>query len=104
MRGEPLKIYGDGAAIRAWCYVSDFVDGVVRAIDSDAAIGQVFNIGNPREVETTLGLARHIMRLVPGTRCESHRVDRTDVRARVPSIEKARTLADMNRPSIWKQD
>jgi nucleoside-diphosphate-sugar epimerase len=52
-RGEPLVIQGDGSAIRAWCFIDDFVDAIVRILETDASAGRVFNIGNPAEIETT---------------------------------------------------
>lgn len=90
--GQPLMIYGDGSAIRAWCYVDDLVDAVEAILQSPAADGQVFNIGNPREVETTLGLARRVMKLRPGLSIQYRDTERTEVRARIPSIDKAREL------------
>lgn len=93
LAGKPLAIYNDGSPIRAWCYVSDMVDAVEAILQApEAAAGQVFNIGNPREVETTLGLARRVARLIPGTTLQTRRVERAEVRARVPSIEKARRV------------
>jgi UDP-glucose 4-epimerase len=90
--GKPLTVYGDGAAIRAWCYVSDMVKAVEAILRTPEAAGQVFNIGNPREAETTLGLARHIVRLSPGSAIQFQGVTRAEVRARVPNIEKARRV------------
>jgi nucleoside-diphosphate-sugar epimerase len=90
--GQPLTVYGDGAAIRAWCYVSDLVDAVSAILRAPESAGQVFNIGNPREVETTLGLARRIAALAPGATLRTQANARTEVRARVPSIDKARKL------------
>jgi nucleoside-diphosphate-sugar epimerase len=93
LAGQPLTIYGDGTPIRAWCYVSDMVDAVGAILRSpDRAAGQTFNIGNPREVETTLGLARLVARLIPGATLQTKHIDRAEVRARVPSIEKARSI------------
>ena len=92
VEGHPMTVYGDGAAIRAWCYVSDFVDAVVAVLAAPAAINQDFNIGNPREVVTTLGLARQVSRLVPSAAIQFKAVARAEVRARVPSIEKAKRL------------
>ena len=91
-RGEPIKVYGDGSPIRAWCYVSDMVAAIDRILYNPAAAGQTFNVGNPREVETTLGLARAVARLAPGAKIEFEQVVRSEVRARVPSIEKARQV------------
>jgi nucleoside-diphosphate-sugar epimerase len=90
--GAPLTVYNDGSAIRAWCFVSDLVAAVEAILRTPEAAGQVFNIGNPREVETTVGLARAVARLAPGSRIVFETVDRSEVRARVPSIEKARRI------------
>jgi UDP-glucose 4-epimerase len=92
VNGQPMTIYGDGSAIRAWCYISDLVDAVESILRTPAAAGLAFNIGNPAEVETTVGLARRIARLVPGATMQFQDVSRSEVRARVPSIEKARKL------------
>lgn len=90
--GQPLTVYGDGSAIRAWCYVSDLVDAVATILHTPDSAGQVFNLGNPREVETTLGLARRIAALVPAATIRMQDMERADVRARVPSIDTARKM------------
>lgn len=88
--GRPMTVYGDGAALRAWCYVSDFV-AAAQAVLSRRAAGEIFNIGNPREVETTLGLARRIARMT-GAPIRFKAMKRAEVRGRVPCIDKARRL------------
>jgi UDP-glucose 4-epimerase len=90
--GEPLVVYGDGTAIRAWCYIDDFADAIEAILRAPGAAGKDFNLGNPREVETTLGLARRVARLVPGARIESRPVARSEVRARIPVIDRAREV------------
>jgi nucleoside-diphosphate-sugar epimerase len=90
--GQPITVYGDGNAIRAWCYVSDLVDAVYRILNNGEASATVFNIGNAREIETTLGLARRIARLDPDTKIQFKKVERTEVRARVPVVERARAV------------
>ncbi|MBZ5647076.1 MAG: NAD-dependent epimerase/dehydratase family protein [Acidobacteriia bacterium] len=92
IEGRPLTVYGDGSPIRAWCYVSDMVEAVERILVKPESAAGVFNVGNPSEIETTLGLARRIARLVPGTRIEFQSMGRAEVRARVPVIERARQL------------
>jgi nucleoside-diphosphate-sugar epimerase len=94
--GKPITVYGSGSAIRAWCYVSDLTDAVERMVGNPRAAGHVFNIGNPREVTTTLGLARAVARLVPGTEIVFREVDRAEVRSRVPVIRRAEELLDYN--------
>src|SRR4029077_17804062 len=93
----PITLYNDGTQIRAWCYVDDFVDGVLRLIERPEAIGQVFNLGNPQGTITNLELANMIIRL---TSSKSTIVFNThpgpEVDLRVPSIEKAMTLLGFN--------
>lgn len=90
--GTPLSVYGDGTPIRSWCYVDDMVDAVIAALNTPESAGETFNIGNPRETETTLGLARRIAALVPGSSIRFVSMDRAEVRSRVPDIDKARRI------------
>jgi len=91
--GQPLTVYGDGSATRAWCYVSDLVDAVESLLASpEAAAGQVLNVGNPEAVESTLGLAQRIARLAPGTEVRFQAVQRAEVRDRAPVITLAQRL------------
>lgn len=48
VRNEPITVYGDGQATRAFCYVSDLVDGMLRLLWSNEFMP--VNIGNPREM------------------------------------------------------
>ncbi len=48
---EPLTVYGDGKATRAFCYVTDLVDGMLRLLWSDEP--NPVNIGSPREMTIT---------------------------------------------------
>lgn len=92
VKEEPLVVYGDGSAVRAWCYVEDFVDATLLALRSDAAAGQVFNIGNPKASVDTNRLAKLVADLVPGARVEPGSVARAEVAYRTPAIEKAQRL------------
>ena len=92
--GAPLEIYGDGSAVRAWCYVDDFVAAALSALRSPAAAGQIFNIGNPGAVADTNGLAGLIVSLVPGAKIRPGNVSRAEVGYRTPVIDKARKTLD----------
>lgn len=89
---KPMTVYDDGSAIRAWCYVDDIVRVLNGFVDKVPTEERIFNIGNPREVETTLGLARRMARLVPGSEIEFKTSGHTEVRARIPSIQRARKV------------
>lgn len=93
IEGQDLYVTGDGSQIRAWCFVDDFVDGVIAALEEDSAIGQVFNLGNPAQAMTILALAEMTIRLARSRshiKFISHKM--ADVEIRVPSIQKAKDL------------
>jgi len=92
VQGQPLTVYGDGRAIRAWCYVTDMVEAVVKVLTTPSSAGQVFHIGNPYNIETTMGLARRIAQLAPGVVIQQGRVEHVDVLARAPDIKKAQQI------------
>ena len=93
LRDEDITIHNDGSQIRAWCYVDDMAAGLLACLERDEAVGQAFNIGNPRSVVTIYNLAMQIVRLA-GSRSKISFVpwDQTDVELRIPNIEKARRL------------
>ena len=59
LAGEPITVFGDGTQSRAFTYVGDVVDGLLRLAASDAVIGEVFNIGNHEEI-SMFDLARKV--------------------------------------------
>ncbi|MCE5229864.1 GDP-mannose 4,6-dehydratase [bacterium] len=62
LKGEPLTVYGDGSQSRCFIHVRDTVRAAIALMESDAANGEVFNIGNPQEI-TIADLARRIIEL-----------------------------------------
>jgi UDP-glucose 4-epimerase len=50
LRGEPLTVFGTGEQSRCFGHVHDVVESLVRLINSPAAVGEVFNVGNDQEV------------------------------------------------------
>jgi nucleoside-diphosphate-sugar epimerase len=91
LAGNDLTVRGDGAQIRAWCYVDDMVEAVRLCLEHPNAIGQSFNIGNPRSAVTIFDLAQRIKRL---TGCPGEIVFQplhyTDVELRIPNVAKAK--------------
>lgn len=90
--GVPLEVYGDGSAVRAWCYVEDFVAAAASTLVTTAAVGQVFNIGNPDAAIDTNTLAELIASIVPGSQVRPGSVSHAEVLYRTPTIEKARKI------------
>jgi UDP-glucuronate decarboxylase len=52
LRGEPLTVYGKGDQTRSFCYVSDLVSGLKKAMSTKGFSGPV-NIGNPAELQVS---------------------------------------------------
>ena len=91
--GRDLVIHGDGSQIRAWCYVDDMVDGVLLCLEHDGAVGQSFNIGNPRSTVTIYDLARRVHALANATgEIRFRPLHYVDVELRIPNVDKAREL------------
>jgi UDP-glucose 4-epimerase len=93
LKNETIHINGDGTQIRAWCYVDDFVDCLMRCLENPAAVGHSFNIGNARAVITTLGLAQTVCRVL-GSKSEIvfDPPLSADIALRIPSVEKAEQI------------
>lgn len=93
VKGRNIEIHGDGDQIRSWCFIDDMIDGVDLCLTKKSAVGEVFNIGNPKGTVTITSLAEKIVHL-----CKSKSkivyVPRNyvDVELRIPSIEKAQQL------------
>ena len=49
LKNEDIKIDGDGSQTRSFCYVSDLVDGIKKAMFTNKTKGEIFNLGNPDE-------------------------------------------------------
>ena len=93
LQNAEITLYNDGTQIRAWCYIDDFVDGILRCTEVPEAIGHAFNVGNPQGTVTNFELANMIIRLTntkSGIVFKPHPGPEVDLR--VPSIEKAQTM------------
>ena len=96
LAGDDLVIHGDGSQIRAWCYVDDLVDALLLVLERPEAVGEVYNIGNPRSVVTVYDLAARIRRLMGADSQITFRpLHYTDVEMRIPNIDKAREGAGL---------
>jgi UDP-glucuronate decarboxylase len=90
LRGEPITIYGDGSQSRAFCYVDDLVDGLIKLMDSSPEVTGPINIGNPGEF-TILELAEKVIKIT-GSKSEVVRqpLPGDDPKQRKPDISLAR--------------
>ncbi|MGC9346954.1 MAG: UDP-glucuronic acid decarboxylase family protein [Anaerolineae bacterium] len=94
LRGVPLTVYDHGRRTRAFSYVDDLVDGIVRLMDSEAE--GPMNIGNPSEI-TIVDFAKLVIE-VTGSNSDITFVvpederTRDDPKQRCPDITRAREL------------
>ena len=98
LKNEPLTVYGTGSQSRCFCHVYDAVAGVLAVIDSNATLGEVFNIGNDEEI-TIENLAHEVIELT-GSRSTIEKVlyekayapGFEDMQRRVPDIGKIKRV------------
>jgi len=96
LSGSPITVFGDGTQSRSFTYVSDVVQAILGLVDSDEAVGQVFNIGNGKEI-TILDLA-NLVKEVSGSASQivtipydqAYEEGFEDMPRRVPDISKIR--------------
>jgi UDP-glucuronate decarboxylase len=90
LRGEDITVYGDGSQSRAFCYVDDLIDGLVRLMESADDVTGPINIGNPNEF-SILELAKMTIDLTGSKSRVVHRpLPQDDPRQRQPDISRAR--------------
>ncbi len=97
--GQPMEIHGDGGQTRSFTYVSDTVDGIVRALETPNARGEIINVGGTESI-TILELAEVVQSMLgvaPPLRAtfvpyETMPGKYQDVRHRVADPNKARRL------------
>jgi dTDP-glucose 4,6-dehydratase len=62
LTGKPLPVYGDGANVRDWLYVSDHCDAI-RAVLQRGRAGETYNIGGNNEMKN-IDVVREICRIL----------------------------------------
>jgi UDP-glucose 4-epimerase len=98
IRNEPIQVYGSGDQIRCFCHVSDAIRALMLVIDSDKAIGQVFNVGNNLQI-SIMDLAKKVIEIT-GSKSEIKKIPYSeaypagfeDMQRRVPDISKIKNV------------
>ena len=103
LRGEDLTIFGDGSQTRAFCYVDDLVEGLLRLMATGDAVTGPVNLGNPQEIPVR-ALAETVIRLVGSrSRLVSRPLPADDPVQRCPDIARARAMLGWQ-PTIALED
>lgn len=94
LRREPITVYGTGDQSRCFAHVRDSVEGMLRLIDTPAAINEVFNIGSTEET-TIRRLAEQVRDAAGSTSpivtvpySEAYAAGFEDMLRRVPDVTK----------------
>ena len=91
---HPITVYGDGKQSRCFAYVKDIVDALVKLMENDKCIGEVYNIGTDQEI-SILNLAKKIkkltnssspIKLIPYN--EAYEEGFEDMMRRIPDLSK----------------
>ena len=98
LKNEPLSVYGSGDQIRCFCHVDDAVRALLLVIDSDNAVGEVFNVGNNQQV-TIMELAKKVIELTGSSSIiekiayeKAYPEGFEDMQRRVPDISKIKQV------------
>jgi UDP-glucuronate decarboxylase len=90
LTGRDITLFGDGNQTRAFCFVDDLIDGLVRMMDTADALTGPVNLGNPHEI-TVRELAERILRLTgSGSGIVFRALPQDDPLQRCPDIGLAR--------------
>ena len=98
LKNESLSVYGSGDQIRCFCHVTDAVRGLLLVMDSDKAIGQVFNVGNNQQI-SIIELAKKVIEIT-GSKSNIEKIAYEkaypqgfeDMQRRVPDISKIKQV------------
>jgi UDP-glucose 4-epimerase len=98
LAGRPITVYGNGKQTRCFGYVGDVVGALMKLMDAEEAIGQVFNIGSNEEV-SILEVAGRVKELTKSKSeivfmpyDEAYEEGFEDMPRRVPDITKISAL------------
>lgn len=92
LRNQDITVYGEGTQTRAFCYVDDLVDGLIRLMDTSDNVTGPVNLGNPVEF-TIRQLAELTIELTGSSSKIVHRpLPEDDPKQRRPDISLAQEL------------
>ena len=98
IKNEPLSVYGSGDQIRCFCHVDDAVKALLLVMDSDKAIGEVFNVGNNQQI-SIMELAKKVIEITgSNSSIEKIAYEKAypegfeDMQRRVPDISKIKQV------------
>ena len=98
LAGRPITVYGTGKQSRCFGYVGDIIGALMRLMDHEESLGEVFNIGSNQEI-TILDLAKRVKELTKSESeivfvpyDEAYEEGFEDMPRRIPDISKVNRL------------
>ncbi len=99
LNNKPFTIFGDGTQTRSFCFVSDLVDGICKAMFTEGTKGEIFNLGNPEEYSMN-ELAAKIKEMTMSESVVVYKdLPQDDPKQRRPDISKAAKVLNW-KPSV----
>ena len=98
LAGRPITVYGSGKQSRCFCFVGDVVGALVKLMDAEDSVGEVFNIGSNQEI-SILDLAKRVKELTDSDSeivfvpyDEAYEEGFEDMPRRIPDVSKVNKL------------
>jgi UDP-glucose 4-epimerase len=102
LSNRPITVYGDGTQTRSFTYISDVIKALISLMDCNKAVGEIFNVGNPRTISIN-ELAKKVKdaagsksKIVHIPYEEAYEKGFEDMKHRQPDINKIRKFIDFN--------
>ena len=95
---EPITVFGPGTQSRCFGYVGDVVRGMMALVAEPRAVGEVFNLGNDREItiralaELVRTLTKSDSKIVTVPSDEAYESGFEDMPRRVPDLTKVTNM------------
>jgi nucleoside-diphosphate-sugar epimerase len=87
---QPITVFGDGTQTRSFTYVTDLVEGILKATHLPNAHGEVINVGSDIEIQI-IELAEIILKLTASeSEITFHSLPVDDPKRRCPNISRAK--------------
>jgi UDP-glucose 4-epimerase len=98
LKNDRLSVYGSGEQIRCFCHVDDAVKALLLVMDSEKAVGEVFNVGNNQQI-SILELAKKVIQITGSSSTiekiayeKAYPEGFEDMQRRVPDISKIKQV------------
>ena len=98
LANDPIPVFGDGSQTRVFCHIFDVVDAILKLVETENSVNEVFNVGGIGEISmnslaskvVTELRSQSAINLIPYD--QAYPVGFEDMQRRVPNIEKIRKV------------